>query len=129
MKIYATLVLTLALLLLTACQGTMTGSTVSVPTVVIEESTDSGTSFTVPETHYVVLENGRFMPTDLEINVNDVVEWINKDDERHAVTFTDGSFDQVLPEGAVLRMSFSETGEYWYVNQLEAGMRGRIIVR
>lgn len=160
------LVLALGLTLgLTACQGTFSSSAVDdadAPAAAVEaavgESTATKTGneiravintaaeviFTSPETHYIVLENGRFLPSDLEIKAGDIVEWVNKDgngaadnedderstdDEGYTVTFTDGSFDEVLPAGAILRMAFTEAGEYWYVNQLEAGMRGRVVVK
>ena len=92
----------------------------------------------------VVLEDGRFNPADLVINVGDSVQWINHDqpsiaqdvqtgefdeieeseyeDNRrgfdHTISFEDGRLDESLPFGGLVDYRFTESGEYRYTSLL-----------
>ena len=79
-------------------------------------------------THQVVIEDMQFMPTDLEINAGDTVEWVNKDIADHTVTLENGDFDANLPSGATGTHTFLERGPVPYFCQFHPGMRGLIVV-
>src|SRR3989344_9556710 len=99
MKI-AILVMITALLLVAAC---------SVPqekqaTVVVAEEESVVVQAGVTT---VMVENFAFSPTDTEVAVGTTVEWSNKDGVEHSVTFDDGSFDELLPPGGIVRYTFT----------------------
>ncbi len=66
----------------------------------------------------VVVENGRFMPADLEVNVGDTVEWVNLDDVDHTVTFESCAIDRELPAGSTVRYTFTRAGGVSYYGSL-----------
>ncbi len=79
-------------------------------------------------TDLVIIENFKFMPADLEINVGDTVEWTNKDSAEHTVTFDNGEFDGKLPQGGSATFTFEQKGEYKYYCAFHPGMQGKILV-
>ena len=95
--------------------------TVEMTIVGEEPALSSGTA-------QVVIENSKFMPTDLVISVGTTVEWVNKDSMDHTVTFENGDLDELLPRGATGTFTFNEKGEFRYFCQLHPGMQGTVIV-
>jgi len=80
------------------------------------------------DTAQVVIENSKFMPTDLVVSVGTTVEWVNKDSTDHTVTFENGDLDELLPKGATGTFTFNEKGEFRYFCKLHPGMQGSVIV-
>ena len=80
------------------------------------------------EINQVVIENLKFMPTDLEVKVGDTVEWVNKDGKEHTVTFENGVIDEKLPLEGTVTYPFTEPGIFRYYCQFHPEMRGSIIV-
>ncbi|PIZ50505.1 hypothetical protein COY27_06955 [Candidatus Woesearchaeota archaeon CG_4_10_14_0_2_um_filter_33_13] len=76
----------------------------------------------------VAIENYNFMPTNLEVMAGTTVEWVNKDSADHTVSFENGDFEEVLPEGATTTYTFTESGEYRYFCKFHPGMQGSVIV-
>ncbi len=74
------------------------------------------------EAYQVVIENLKYMPTDLEIKVGDTVEWVNKDKFRATVTFDNGLLDENLPPGGTVRYTFLEKGRFTYQNQFSENL-------
>ena len=112
------------LLLAVAC--TQTPAPAEVPKVA-ETSAPSN----VPATgvvHQVVIENFKFMPTDLQVKAGDVVEFVNKDGAEHTITFESGDFDQKLSDGGKVVYSATDKGTFPYFCALHPGMRGTITV-
>ncbi len=135
MKKILVAVLVIAILALVGCTSSVEET--QVPGVMVVPSSSSSGSGSL---HTVILEDGRFNPADIIINVGDTVEWINNDqqstaqdirsgeheevqdyeyaDDRrgfdHTVTFEDAQLDDSLPFGASISHRFSESGEFRY---------------
>ena len=77
----------------------------------------------------VTAENFAFKPTDVEVTVGTTVEWSNKDEVEHSITFDDGSFDELLPPGGMVTHTFTQAGAYSYHCTPHPGMQGKVIVR
>lgn len=80
------------------------------------------------EAYQVVIENFKYMPTDLEIKAGDTVEWVNKDSAEHTVTFEDDVLDEKLAAGGMVRYTFTETGIFSYSCSFHSSMKGTVIV-
>ena len=79
--------------------------------------------------HSVSMENMKFDPSDLQINVGDSVEWTNKDDRDHNVTAKDGSFKSPnLSSGATYKYTFKKAGKFPYACSLHPRMKASITV-
>ena len=125
-KILTILMLLSVFLLVVACSEPTREMPVTEPTNVAVPDTSVATPTGV--VHQVVLENFQFMPTDLTIKAGDTVEWVNKDDVTHTVTFENGDFDQELSEGAMTTYTFLQKGEIRYFCRPHSGMQGSVIV-
>jgi plastocyanin len=79
-------------------------------------------------TAQVVIENFKFMPTDLVVSIGTTVEWVNKDSADHTLTFENGDLDELLPKGATGTFTFNEKGEFRYFCKLHPGMQANVIV-
>jgi plastocyanin len=79
-------------------------------------------------TAQVVIENSKFMPTDLVVSIGTTVEWVNKDSTDHTVSLENGDLDELLPQGATGTFTFNEKGEFRYFCKLHPGMQGNVIV-
>ena len=89
---------------------------------------DDTTTVVSSGTTQVVIENSKFMPTDLVISVGTTVEWVNKDSVDHTVNLENGDLDELLPQGATGTFTFNEKGEFRYFCKLHPGMQGSVIV-
>src|SRR6266513_2952352 len=81
----------------------------------------------------VEMDNQRFNPPRLEIDLGDYVQWEARDDD-HTVTARDGSFDSsargVMVQGDEYRTRFRVPGTYDYFCRIHQsrGMVGQIVV-
>jgi plastocyanin len=123
-KIFLLFSLLAVLVLLVACAPVKTEDT----KVAVEVEEESAPMNTNPQVYDVVIENGEFMPTNLEVKVGDQVTWTNKDDVEHTMTFESGDVDEKLPSGATYTHKFTEKGNFGYFCSVHPGMQGRIIV-
>ena len=122
-KILMILSLVITLFLIVACSSKVVEEPDTTKTI---ENTKTNVATT--GTNQIVIEDFKFMPTDLEVSVGTTVEWSNKDSVKHTVTFENGDLDEVLPIGATKTFTFEETGEYRYFCQFHPGMQGSVIV-
>lgn len=76
----------------------------------------------------VVVENGKFMPVDLEVNAGDTVEWVNLDNHDHSITLDHCEVETLLPVGSTFRYTFTEEGEFHYLSLLGEA-QGTVTVR
>jgi len=94
----------------------------------ITEESDESNVIISGESYQVVAEGMTFMPTNVEIKVGETVEWVNKDDVDHTVSFENGDFDEELVVGATGTYTFNEIGEHRYFCRFHPGMQGVVIV-
>ena len=135
--------LCLILVLIIGCSETQTKSS--------SQTLKTQTSST-PTTYNVVVQNGKFNPTDLNIKVGDTVEWVNRDSKTilgkknnpsesekneldskktgvtHSVTFEDARLDSSLPNKGTVKYTFKKKGEARYFCRFHPTMRGSIKV-
>jgi plastocyanin len=125
-KILILFILLITVLLVVSC----TNEVQEEEPVIAEEveSSETVTTASGVSTNNVVIENGQFMPTDIEVKAGTTVEWVNKDSVDHTVTFENGDLDQKLVIGATATITFTETGEFRYFCQFHPGMQGSVVV-
>jgi plastocyanin len=81
------------------------------------------------QTHAVGIDNMKFDPADVTVNVGDSVEWTNNDTRDHTVNAKDGSFKSGnLGNGASYRYTFKKAGTFSYGCSLHPRMKGTITV-
>ena len=78
----------------------------------------------------VVVVEMSFDPATLEISAGDTVRWDSESDLPHTVTSTSGplEFDESLPPGGSVSITFDEPGTYEYRCTLHPSMTGTIVV-
>ena len=112
-------------ILLVACSSEEISEEKTTEMKVVSDNTDvtpgSGTA-------QIVIENLKFMPTDLEVSAGTTVEWVNKDSVDHTITFENGDLDELLPQGATGTFTFNEKGEFRYFCKFHPGMQGSVII-
>ncbi|MBU1111589.1 MAG: plastocyanin/azurin family copper-binding protein [archaeon] len=115
---------TLTLFLL-ACSGQVpeddTTKTVPTSTVVAGDESDSGIKT-------VTIQDFKFNPVDLDVEVGDTVEWVNLDDTEHTITLENGDLDQEIGVDGTLTYTFEESGIYRYFCMFHPGMQGSVNV-
>jgi len=78
----------------------------------------------------VTIKDDAFSPVTLTIVSGQTVTFVNRDDDAHTVTATNGSFDsRGLDTNAVWRHRFGVPGTYAYFCQLHPFMKGTIVVK
>ncbi|MBI4147999.1 cupredoxin family copper-binding protein [Candidatus Woesearchaeota archaeon] len=85
-----------------------------------------------PGANAVTIQNFRFSPNIMTINVGDSITWTNQDDALHTVSTTDGpeSFDSGnLAKGQTFRKTFTKAGSYSYQCNNHPSMKGSITVK
>ncbi len=101
------------LVLIVGCtqQATITEVKSTAPPALEDDST------AVPvlsrQSYQVVIEDGKLMPVDVEINAGDTVEWVNKDEVRYTLLFS-GS-EERLSVGGTFEQQFTEPGIARYI--------------
>ena len=79
-------------------------------------------------THEVAIDDDRFSPATIEIEVGETVVWTNRGREVHTTT-SDGAWDSGdIRPGAEFSFTFTRAGTYDYVCQYHPEMRGRVVV-
>lgn len=84
---------------------------------------------TAPGVQRVEINNDKFNPVTLQVNVGDNIEWLNKDDETHTVSFENGDVDERLLTGMSFTHKFTEKGEFRYFCRIHPEMRGSVLVK
>jgi plastocyanin len=71
-----------------------------------------------------------FEPATVEIDAGTAVRWVNSGGLPHTVTSTSGpmDFDEPLPDGGTVILTFDEPGTYEYACTIHPGMTGTIVV-
>ncbi len=83
-----------------------------------------------PSTLTVMMKDDAYSPTRLEISAGQTVTFVNRDDDAHTVTSTNGWFDSKgLDTNGVWRHTFTKPGTYTYFCELHPFMKGTIIVQ
>ena len=85
----------------------------------------------VSNSNYIInIENFRYSPQNLEINVGETVTWINKDNAKHTVTSEDeGPLNSILlPKEETYSYTFNELGEFDYYCVPHPYMKGTVVV-
>jgi plastocyanin len=82
-----------------------------------------------PSTNTVIIESGRFKPTDVEVRIGGTIEWNNAGNETYTVTLENGDFSKEMPPGASVTHTFEEEGIYPYFSLFQPEMRGSVIVK
>jgi plastocyanin len=81
-------------------------------------------------TRVVRIEKDGFHPTTITINLDDTVQWRNRDTIRHQVVSDTGAFaSPILRAGANWSFPFSVAGRYPYHDGLEPSEHGVVVVR
>lgn len=70
----------------------------------------------------VIANDGRLAPAQIEIQVGDTLEWVNKDRIRKTIVFDDLNTGTTLPKQGVASYTFMEAGEFFYhsINDIES---------
>ena len=80
--------------------------------------------------HVVTIRDYSYKPAELTVQTGEQVQFVNRDDDAHSVTATDGSFDsKLLDTGKSWTYTFSAPGTYTYVCSVHPSMQGKIIVK
>jgi plastocyanin len=78
----------------------------------------------------VTIENLKYRPETVTIDVGDTVTWTNKDDREHTVKADDGSFDSgALRTGKSYSKTFDKPGRYPYGSDPSPRTKGVVVVR
>jgi len=78
----------------------------------------------------VTIQDDAFSPSTLTIAAGQTVTFVNRDDDAHTVTATNGSFDSKgLDTHDTWRHRFDIAGTYAYFCQLHPFMKGTIVVK
>lgn len=79
----------------------------------------------------IVLNEFKFTPPEIKIKRNDIVRFINIDNVRHSITFTDERIDNtpILKSGDSFMIRFKDIGEYQFKSiYTESNSIGKVIV-
>ena len=125
-KVLMLIILLITVLLVLSCTNKVQEVTDSTVTEEVENSETITTTGVTGDK--VVIENDKFMPTDLLVESGTTVEWVNKDSVDHTVTFENGDLDEKMVVGATTTYTFTEAGTFGYFCQLHPGMQGSVIV-
>jgi plastocyanin len=78
----------------------------------------------------ILIQNFHFDPPTLEVPVGATVTWVNRDEEIHTVTSTQGLFTSPALDGEKqFSYRFEKPGTYEYGCALHPQMKGTIVVR
>lgn len=79
----------------------------------------------------VNIQNFLFTPSNVTVNIGDVVKWVNKDNFTHTTTSTapSGLWDATLAPNATFSRVFNKEGTYAYHCKIHPSMTGGITVR
>jgi plastocyanin len=78
----------------------------------------------------VTIENLKYQPEMITVDVGDTVIWTNKDEREHSVTADDGSFNSgKLRKGKSFSRTFDKPGKYPYGSDPSPRTKGIVVVR
>ena len=77
--------------------------------------------------------NSEFIPSDIQLNAGETVEFVNKDSYSHTVHITDQSGENVFPDtsvpaGGSVKVTLQDKGTYQLNCEIHPGMDGSITV-
>lgn len=79
---------------------------------------DQGEGNTVGGVYQVVVDNLGFMPDSITVEKGATIEWVNKGEVAHTLTFEDGSLaDVMLVPGSTVTQKFVNSGVYAYASK------------
>lgn len=76
----------------------------------------------------VIIQDNLFTPRKITVKVGASISFINKDGVTHTITETKKVFDKEIKPGDVLKVTFSNVGEFDYYCLDHPEMRGRVNV-
>ena len=77
----------------------------------------------------VTIENSKYRPDTVQVEVGDTVTWVNNDVREHTVTADDGSFDSgKLRTGKSFSKTFDKPGRYAYGSDPSPRTKGVVVV-
>ncbi|HYM35164.1 MAG TPA: cupredoxin family copper-binding protein [Steroidobacteraceae bacterium] len=89
----------------------------------------TATTFADTSNVVVFIKDFAFVPAVVKIKPGQTIEWINKDDEPHAVVANDKAYRSLtLDTGDKFARQYPSAGEYEYFCSLHPHMTGKIIV-
>jgi plastocyanin len=82
------------------------------------------------KTHTIAIQEMRFIPANLEVNVGDTVIWKNQDVVPHTATSDSKSFDSgEIKAGASWKYLAKKAGSYPYICSYHPTMKAELVVR
>ncbi len=66
--------------------------------------------------YQVVVDDLSLIPADIDIEVGDTIEWVNKDFVSHTVEFDNGMFSTEVLPSSVVSYRFMEAGSFGYLS-------------
>ena len=119
----------LPLILLIAVVGVGCGSDTDQPTRP-RAASPSASQGTAPSDGAIAIEDFKFVPEEVTVDVGTTVTWTNKDAAPHTATADDGSFDTGnLRKDDAKEVTFSKAGSFAYFCEFHKFMRAKIVVR
>jgi plastocyanin len=80
------------------------------------------------ETIQVTIDNLEFSPAEVNANVGDTIEWVNKDALVHTATARNGDWNVTIAPKQSARVVLKNPGAVDYFCTLHPNMKGRVIV-
>jgi plastocyanin len=81
------------------------------------------------ETVEVTITNLVFSPTELNLQVGDTIEWINKDVIAHTATARNGAWDVMIPAKKTTSQVLTKAGIFDFYCRFHPNMKGKMTVR
>src|SRR5687768_769001 len=108
----------------------MTRILLTVLSIVTALTFSAGPALAAGKQVTVTIENLKFRPDPVTIDVGDTIVWTNNDDREHSVKADDGSFDSgALRTGKSFSRTFTKAGKYSYGSDPSPRTKGVVVVR
>lgn len=119
----------LSLILVIAVVAVGCGSDADQPTTP-RAASPAASQGTMPSDGTIAIEDFKFVPEEVTVDVGTTVTWTNEDAAPHTATADDGSFDTGnLREGDAGEVTFGKAGSFAYFCEFHKFMRAKITVR
>ena len=76
----------------------------------------------------VKIKDDLFRPKKVTVQKGDRVKWVNRGDDTHTTTSTQGLWDARLAPGETFKRKFRQKGTFRYMCTIHDGMKGRVVV-